>query len=375
MSGRLTESRCSRFTSAVTVKAGFEAGSHWARTSASVSQLENLRARCEPRSGIFIPELDDSNYMPEQDVFFAIYPADSGDSGASERFWLEVADSQNPSDPDFLEAFIRGALEVWKETSEVDYSGGFDRDRAPIAIHFSKPKAEHLLETLGNIEPVACPETVDELLALAGACLSVASERFPARLRDAGSAVDSARPLEVDKTTLAGDLLAAVGYYARLTKQVKEGTYDQCEPETEALVWADVDGINVSSISGYRDPALKSGKIRLGRDERDYDAGFKNGELWANNRASTEELGRLRALIEAPSFDWNQFLAEPADRPGYGPAERLFSVLRPRTASDHISCLNFWRSATADAFGKRPAFVRGFAEGASRVESTAYGKI
>jgi hypothetical protein len=373
MMERLTETCSSRFTIAGTVKAGHEAGSRWARTSASVSQLENLRSRCEPRSGIFIPEISDSNYIPEQDVFFAIYPADHGDSGASERFWLEVADSHDPSDPDFLEAFIRGALEVWKEMSEVDLSPESDLDRrVPVAIHFSKSRAEHLLECLDNREPIACSGTIDDLLALAGACLSVASERFQARLVDAGSPLYAAAGLESDRSSFAADLLASVGYYARLTMQVREGTYDQCEPETKAFVWADNDGISIKTIADHCDQAHEAGKVRLGSDEHDYAAGFMSGELWAQNRASTEELARLRALIDAPGFEWKEFLTEPADQPGHGPAERLFSVLRPRTASDHISCLNFWRSATAEAFGKRPAFVRGFAEGAAQVESKAY---
>jgi hypothetical protein len=247
------------------VKAGLEAGSNWARTLASVSQLMNLRSRCEPRIGIFIPEFDDSRYVPEHDVFFAIYPADAGDTEAAERFWLEVAESQDPSDPDFLGAFIRGALEAWKEMSEVDLDGESDRDHMPIPIHFSKMKAEHLVDSLVHRESVACSETIDDLLTLAGACLAVASEKFQATLGDAGTPIKLAGSLEPVSTSFAADLLAAVGYYARLTKQVNEGSYDSlCEPEAEALVWADQDGINVAPIEGYRNQSLSVGKVKLG---------------------------------------------------------------------------------------------------------------
>lgn len=115
------------------------------------------------------------------------------------------------------------------------------------------------------------------------------------------------------------------------------------------------------------------GRLRAskGKEEgMDYQAGFRSGKQWAEQRAEAFELQRVEDLRDEidgdPRQSWDAYF-EFNEGDVYGPDECLFFTIRPEVEKDRREAEAFWESEGGDslqAAKDRGEFVRGFAEGA-----------
>ncbi len=125
-----------------------------------------------------------------------------------------------------------------------------------IAINFDKAKAERLLARLTQGKPIDGIQSVDDILALGGACLFLAMGQGPAIEK----AVDWSRvppeqqpDSEEQEDTFVEDLHAAIEYYAQLTLLVANGDYDDYfDPRHKAIVMIEGGEKTVVPVEGMR---------------------------------------------------------------------------------------------------------------------------
>jgi hypothetical protein len=123
-----------------------------------------------------------------------------------------------------------------------------------IAINFDKAKAERFLEGLTKGKPITGTQTVDDILALAGACFFMAMSQGPA----INQAVDWSKLGPVDHSnqnedTFIQDIHNAIEYYAQLTLLVADGEYDEnFDPQHRAIVMVENGKKTVVPIEGMR---------------------------------------------------------------------------------------------------------------------------
>jgi hypothetical protein len=133
-----------------------------------------------------------------------------------------------------------------------------------IAIHFDKEKAQQYLRSIKTGTAVEKPSpdmqgsapagwTGNDLLALAGACFTVAMSQGPHFYAPkALESLPKERSEAIEETFMA-DLRAAVQYYGQLTMQVLDGDYDQeFEPTLTAALRVEDGEINVSPGKGFK---------------------------------------------------------------------------------------------------------------------------
>ena len=127
-------------------------------------------------------------------------------------------------------------------------------------IHFRKERAEYLLDCLATGKPIVPSQslgwTIDDMMALAGACHFAAMSHGPC--------VSKAKRIDITKLpkeyqeatemTFVSDLRAAVEFYSQLTMLVKDGEYDShFEPYMVAVVTQTGDVRNsVAPLEGHK---------------------------------------------------------------------------------------------------------------------------
>ncbi len=128
-----------------------------------------------------------------------------------------------------------------------------------IAINFDKAKAERFLEGLSKGKPISDVQSVDDILALAGACFFMAMSQGPA-LHEAvdWSRINSGEPpTEQSEDTFIQDIHAAIEYYAQLMLLVAGGEYDEnFDARHRAIVMLEKGKKTVVPIEGMHDEAL-----------------------------------------------------------------------------------------------------------------------
>jgi hypothetical protein len=123
----------------------------------------------------------------------------------------------------------------------------------PMPIFFSKARAEYLLDRLSTGKPIEGVRTVNDFLALAGACYFAAMSHGPPRLggREWSELPEERR--EAGEETHVADTLLAIEFYAQLTMMVKHGEYDtHWEGEASAIVFWNEDTKALHPLRGYR---------------------------------------------------------------------------------------------------------------------------
>jgi hypothetical protein len=127
-----------------------------------------------------------------------------------------------------------------------------------IAINFDKNKAKHFIDALAAGKSITGVQTVDDILALAGACFFMAMSQGPALQQAVDwSKVGSEQQGSRDEDTFISDIHAAIEYYAQLTLLVADGEYDEdFEPRHRAIVMLDEGNKTVIPIEGMREDAM-----------------------------------------------------------------------------------------------------------------------
>jgi hypothetical protein len=127
-----------------------------------------------------------------------------------------------------------------------------------IAINFDKAKAERFLEGLTQGKSLSGVQTVDDILALAGACFFIAMSQGPALQQ----AVDWSKIGNVDHSdqaedTFIQDIHNAIEYYAQLTLLVADGEYDEnFDAQHRAIVMLDKGNKTVIPLEGMKQDAM-----------------------------------------------------------------------------------------------------------------------
>jgi hypothetical protein len=126
----------------------------------------------------------------------------------------------------------------------------------PVGFIFSKAKTERFLDCLANGKPFIPTQaqwTVDDMLALAGACYFGAMSHGPVRLSDREWSEIPREHREAAEDTSLKDLGAAVMFYGELTQKVRDCDYDEaCEPECSGAVFTSEDGMHLVPFKGFR---------------------------------------------------------------------------------------------------------------------------
>ena len=124
-----------------------------------------------------------------------------------------------------------------------------------IGINFDKQKAESLIDSLQNGKTIEGIKTVDDMLALAGACHFVVMSHGP-QIWKQGNPPQSEyqEHREADEQNLFEDLNAAIEFYSHLTMLTCDGEYDaNHEPTCRAAVGIDGDGKRqVLPLEGFK---------------------------------------------------------------------------------------------------------------------------
>ena len=130
-----------------------------------------------------------------------------------------------------------------------------------FAINFDKSRAEHFLKCLDSGPPIGTVHTIDEMLGLAGACFFALTSHGPILRREIAKmqGKEYAPPehpehLEADSEIVYKDVHTAIEFVAELTRDVRDGGYDErCEPTVKCFV-QEVDGKKqMSPIAGFKE--------------------------------------------------------------------------------------------------------------------------
>jgi hypothetical protein len=129
-----------------------------------------------------------------------------------------------------------------------------------VSIRFDKAKAERILDALATGKPIEGVRSVDEVLALAGACFFTALSRSEALETRPEPGEEGEEPAEGTEACFVADLHAAIEYYGQLTMLVAAGDYDQSfEPRHRAIVAVEEGEKTVIPLEGMRGDALEVG--------------------------------------------------------------------------------------------------------------------
>ena len=124
-----------------------------------------------------------------------------------------------------------------------------------IAIHFDKARTEKLLDSLVRGKPIPAVQTVDDILALGGACFFLALSRGP-EIQKAAGLLRVAPPHDDDEDeedTFVPEIHAALEYYGQLTLLVANGEYDDhFERKHKAVVRIEDGEKTVVPLDGMR---------------------------------------------------------------------------------------------------------------------------
>lgn len=123
-----------------------------------------------------------------------------------------------------------------------------------VAINFDKAKAERFLEGLSKGKALGAMETVDDVLALAGACFFMAMSQGGALHQGVDwSKVPGGQPEDVNEDTFIQDIHAAIEYYAQLFLLVADGAYDEnFDEQHRAIVLLERGKKTVVPVEGMR---------------------------------------------------------------------------------------------------------------------------
>jgi hypothetical protein len=119
-----------------------------------------------------------------------------------------------------------------------------------IAIHFDKAMAERLLDSLTKGKPIPPVSSVDDILALGGACFFLLLSRGP-ELQQAADELDVPEAPESEKDNFVPEIHAAVEYYGQLMLLIANGEYAaHFGPKHQAVVYIDDDEKTVVPLDG-----------------------------------------------------------------------------------------------------------------------------
>ena len=121
-----------------------------------------------------------------------------------------------------------------------------------VGIKFERERAAYLLDCLANGRPIEGVRTVDDFLALAGACVFAAFSHGPALKGDIDWSMVPSEYREAEDEDLFADIHAALDVYGRLTMLVCDGEYDaNYAPVARAVVCSDGERRVVVPIEGF----------------------------------------------------------------------------------------------------------------------------
>jgi hypothetical protein len=127
-----------------------------------------------------------------------------------------------------------------------------------IAINFDKAKVERMLEAMTKGRPIAGVESVDDMLALGGACFFMAMSHGQ-ELHDAvdwSKVPGGEEQEEQDEDTFIPEIHAAIEYYAQLVFLVANREYEEhFEPRHKAIVMIEEGEKTVVPVEGMRTEA------------------------------------------------------------------------------------------------------------------------
>jgi hypothetical protein len=131
---------------------------------------------------------------------------------------------------------------------------------AMFPLNSRKDRAVQFVQCLAEGTSIGRVQTVDEMVALAGACFFALMSHGPILRRMAAQMQNQALPesqasehAEADEEMVFNDLHAAIEFSAHLTMLVHDGGYDQqCEPVVQCLVTQDDGQKRVLPVSGFK---------------------------------------------------------------------------------------------------------------------------
>ena len=123
----------------------------------------------------------------------------------------------------------------------------------PQPIYFEKAKAERYLDCLNNGTPIEGVHSLNDYLALAGACHFAALSQGPARISDRDWGKIPLEHREASDEQHMADTTAAVEFYSQLSMLVRHGEYDdQFEPTFQGIVYTGDEGRSMHPIEGMK---------------------------------------------------------------------------------------------------------------------------
>lgn len=109
-----------------------------------------------------------------------------------------------------------------------------------IGINFRKERAEQFLDCIEKGKPIENVRTVDDMLALAGACFFVAMSHGPIAKSEIDWAKVPKEHREARDVQLFAEIHAAIEFYGQLTMLVKDDEYDAAfEPQVRAAMMSE----------------------------------------------------------------------------------------------------------------------------------------
>lgn len=92
------------------------AGYEWAQKDAEAEHLRRLEMLCcGSQDWSFGNGSENSNYSAAQLFYFIIEPDDNKDREAAREFWANTGHETAAEDPEYVDAFARGAFKLWEE--------------------------------------------------------------------------------------------------------------------------------------------------------------------------------------------------------------------------------------------------------------------
>ncbi len=125
----------------------------------------------------------------------------------------------------------------------------------PIPVSFDAVRGEHWVDSVAHGRPLGGVFGVDELLALAGACLFAARTQ---RQTLEGRVAEASLPAECRglASDFEAELHAAIDVYAGLAEALYDMKYEDCyEPQVRAVVCSVEGRSRVVPLQGYRPQA------------------------------------------------------------------------------------------------------------------------
>ena len=123
----------------------------------------------------------------------------------------------------------------------------------PVGINFQKSQSEYLVDCLANGKSIEGVRTVDDMLALAGACFFVVMSHGPALKKGVDWSKVPKEYKEAEDVRLFADIHLAIEYFGQLSMKVQDGEYDETyEPQVKAIVYTDGEKKTLVPLKGFR---------------------------------------------------------------------------------------------------------------------------